>query len=153
MTRRPVKKIGVVRRWTTDYDRCVHLSVGVSAGELVDRITILQIKARRLPRERRTDVKRELAAARSTRDRFMVSSTKLTSLTRALQTVNRRLWDVEEALRTCERTGQFGPRFVALARSVYKTNDRRAALKRQVDRLLGSEIREHKSHRLPSLRG
>lgn len=147
------KSIGVVRREISHYDPSLRVSVGVSAGELIDRITILQIKARRLPRERRTGVRRELAAARSTRDRFIVSSTKLASLTRALRTVNRRLWDVEEALRTCERTGQFGPRFVALARSVYKTNDRRAALKRQLDRLLGSEIREHKSYRLPSLRG
>jgi hypothetical protein len=125
--------------------------VDVSAGELIDRITILQIKARRLPRDRRADIKRELAAARSARDRFILSSKKLVSLTRALGTVNRRLWDVEEALRTCERTGWFGRRFVTLARSVYKINDRRAALKHELDRLLGSEIREHKSHRLPSV--
>jgi hypothetical protein len=129
----------------------VRVSVDVSAGELIDRITILQIKARRLPRARRSDVRRELAAARSTRDRLILSSRKLTNLTRALEAVNRRLWDVEEALRTCERTGRFGPRFVELARAVYKTNDRRAALKRQVDRMLGSEIREQKSHPLPSV--
>jgi hypothetical protein len=129
----------------------VRVSVDVSAGELIDRITILQIKARQLPRARRDDIKRELAAARSTRDRFILSSKKLLTLTRALETVNRRLWDVEEALRTCERTGRFGPRFVALARAVYKTNDRRAALKREVDQLLGSEICEHKSHPLPSI--
>jgi hypothetical protein len=129
----------------------VRVRVNVSAGELIDRITILQIKARRLPGERRAEIRRELTAARSTRDRFILSSKKLISLTRALETVNRRLWDVEAALRTCEQTGRFGPRFVALARSVYKANDRRAALKRELDRLLGSEIREHKSHRLPSL--
>jgi hypothetical protein len=129
----------------------VRVRVDVSAGELIDRITILQIKARQLPRARRDDIKRELAAARSTRDRFILSSKKLITLTRALETVNRRLWDVEEALRACERTGRFGPRFVALARAVYKTNDRRAALKREVDQLLGSEICEHKSHRLPSI--
>jgi hypothetical protein len=129
----------------------VRVRVDVSAGELIDRITILQIKARRLPRVRRGDVKRELAAARSTRDRLILSSKKLITLTRALEMVNRRLWDVEEALRNCERTGRFGPRFVALARAVYKTNDRRAALKREVDQLLGSDICEHKSHRLPLL--
>jgi hypothetical protein len=129
----------------------VRVNVAVSAGELIDRITILQIKARRLPRDRRRDVKRELAAARSTRDRFILSSRQLADLTRALQATNRQLWDVEEELRSCERNGHFGPRFVALARAVYKTNDRRAALKRAVDRLLGSEIREQKSHRLPSV--
>lgn len=123
----------------------------MSAGELIDRITILQIKARRLPPERRASVKRELAAARSARDRAILSSRQLVSLTRALQAANRRLWDVEEALRSCEEAGQFGPRFVALARSVYKTNDRRAALKRELDRLLGSEWQEQKSHRLPSV--
>jgi hypothetical protein len=72
----------------------VRVRVDVSAGELIDRITILQIKARRLPRDRRADIKRELAAARSARDRFILSSKKLVSLTRALGTVNRRLWDV-----------------------------------------------------------
>ena len=153
MTERPAtSQSSVVYRKTAHYDPRVRVSLDVSAGDLIDRITILQIKARRLPRERRTLVRQELAAARLTRDRFIVASTKLSSLTRALETVNRRLWAVEEALRTCERTGQFGPRFVALARSVYKTNDLRAALKRQLDRLLGSEIREQKSHRLPSLR-
>jgi len=129
----------------------VRVRVNVSAGELIDRITILQIKARRLPPERRAPVKRELAAARSARDRAILSSKKVISLTRALQAANRRLWDVEEALRSCEQTGRFGPRFVALARSVYKTNDRRAALKRELDRLLGSEVQEQKSHWLPSV--
>jgi hypothetical protein len=133
------------------YDRCVRVRVEISAGELIDRITILEIKARRLPRALRGYIRRELAAARSTRDRFILSSKEIFTLTRALEAVNRRLWDVEEALRACERTGQFGPRFVALARAVYKTNDRRAALKREVDELLGSEICEHKSHRLPSI--
>ena len=129
----------------------MRVNVDVSAGELIDRITILQLKVRRLPRERRGDVKRELAAARITRDRLILASKRLDDLTEALRAANGQLWNIEEALRDCERTGQFGPRFVTLARAVYKTNDRRAALKRAVDRLLGSELREQKSHRLPSL--
>jgi len=129
----------------------VRVTVDVSVGELIDRITILKIKARRLPPACRGDVRRELAAARTMRDRVLLSSKRLKTLARALETVNCRLWEVEEALRKCERTGRFGLRFVALARTVYKTNDRRAALKREVDRLSGSEIREHKSHPLPSI--
>jgi hypothetical protein len=140
-----------VRRRSAHYDLIVRVSVDVSAGELIDRITILQIKARRSPRTRRDEVKRELAAARATRDRFISSSKKLHELTRALRAANGRLWIVEEELRACERSQRFGPRFVSLARSVYKTNDQRAALKRELDRLLGSDIREHKSHRLPSI--
>ena len=129
----------------------MRVNVDVSAGELIDRITILQIKVRRLPRARRGDVKRELVAARTTRDRLILSSKRLDDLTKALRAANSQLWNIEEELRGCERTGRFGPRFVELARAVYKTNDRRAALKREVDRLLGSELREQKSHHLPSL--
>lgn len=154
MTGRPVthacsRRLSVAARRTTIAD--VRVSVDVSVGELIDRITILQIKTRRLPRDRRADARRALAAARSTRDRFIASSPKLHDLTRALRAANRELWDVEEELRTCERTGRFGPRFVKLARSVYKTNDRRAALKRALDRLLGSDVREQKSYRLPAI--
>lgn len=72
-------------------------------------------------------------------------------LTAALRLVNRELWDVEEALRRCEQRRRFGRHFVSLARAVYRANDRRAALKRRVDELLGSELFEHKSHTLPAV--
>ena len=65
---------------------------------------------------------------------------------RALRTVNERLWAIEDEIRAKERTGDFGPAFVALARSVYRTNDRRAALKREINALLGSALIEEKRY-------
>ena len=70
----------------------------------------------------------------------------LNALVDDLAAVNARLWDVEETLRICERDRDFGPRFVALARSVYATNDERAALKRAVNSLYGSALVEEKSY-------
>lgn len=121
----------------------------MSAGELIDRITILRLKARRLAGPGRGAARRELAAAYAVRDHAITSSRRLREITRRLHAVNSELWDVEEQLRACECAGRFGRRFVKLARAVYKANDRRAALKGQLDLLLGSEIREHKSHVLP----
>jgi hypothetical protein len=74
----------------------------------------------------------------------MKESVELASLTEQLRAVNRELWQTEEKLRLCERNRTFGVRFVKLARTVYTANDRRAALKRCIDVLVGSEIREHK---------
>ena len=75
-----------------------------------------------------------------------LASPALEALVDNLAAVNARLWDVEETLRICERDRDFGPRFVALARSVYATNDQRAALKRAVNSLCGSALMEEKSY-------
>jgi hypothetical protein len=127
----------------------MRLSVDVSAGELLDRITILEIKLRKLPKCLHIELKRELARARRMRDQNLAPSPRLRELATTLRSVNRRLWRIEEELRACERTQFFGNRFVQLARSVYLLNDRRATLKRAIDTLVGSEIHEHKSHPLP----
>ncbi len=68
------------------------------------------------------------------------------SLTAELRSVNQALWDIEDEIRCCERDGEFGPKFVELARSVYKNNDRRTAIKRQINERLGSHIVEEKSY-------
>ncbi|MBC7136276.1 MAG: hypothetical protein H5U25_11655, partial [Oceanibaculum nanhaiense] len=70
----------------------------------------------------------------------------LATLTADIKKVNEALWEIEDDIRDCERDKDFGPRFVDLARSVYKTNDRRAALKRDINTLLGSELVEEKSY-------
>jgi hypothetical protein len=74
------------------------------------------------------------------------SSQELTELTRRLKRVNECLWQIEDQIRSCERTHDFGPRFIELARSVYKQNDERAALKRQLNDLLGARLVEEKSY-------
>jgi hypothetical protein len=127
----------------------VRIQLEVSAGELIDRITILEIKLDRLGVGVREALLHELSLARAERDRAVPHSELLSELSRKLYATNLDLWEVEEALRACEREGAFGGRFVELARQVYTNNDRRAALKRRIDELSGCTLREHKSHLLP----
>ena len=116
-------------------------------GELIDKITILQIKAARFADpEQLRNVGRELGLLTRVRDRHLAPTAELADLTAALKAVNETLWQVEDDIRDCERAGDFGPRFIALARSVYTTNDRRAAIKRQINALFGSALVEEKSY-------
>jgi hypothetical protein len=125
------------------------LLVPISVGELLDKISILELKAAALADpEKRANVVRELAALSAVRDREVSSAPSLNALYGELRAVNRRLWDIEDELRQFEHKGEFGSRFVELARSVYRDNDRRAALKREINRLTGSELIEEKSYTL-----
>jgi Flp pilus assembly protein TadD len=123
------------------------LAVPTAAGELIDKITILEIKAERLTDPARLrHVRAELEALREVRERALPPSAQLASLTAELRAVNEALWRVEDDIRLCERRQDFGPAFVELARSVYRTNDRRAELKRRLNELLGSDLVEEKSY-------
>ncbi len=122
------------------------LLVEVAPGELLDKLTILEIKSERIADVRkRENVRVELAALAAARD-TLEPSPRLAELTAQLKAVNEALWDIEDAIRLCERDGDFGPRFIDLARSVYHTNDRRAALKRAINELLHSSLIEEKSY-------
>jgi hypothetical protein len=119
----------------------------VSPGELIDKITILQIKRERIVDERkRQNVLIELNALTAARDAAIPASAEMNRLAAELKTVNEKLWEVEDDIRLCDRDGDFGPRFVELARSVYYTNDRRCAIKRQINEILGSLLVEEKSY-------
>lgn len=121
--------------------------VQVAPGELIDKITILQIKLERMTDvEKLRNVRVELEVLEAARDGAMAPTPELSSLTAQLKQVNEALWEIEDAIRDCERQQDFGPKFVELARSVYHSNDRRAALKRQVNELLGSKLIEEKSY-------
>jgi hypothetical protein len=123
------------------------VAVEIAPGELLDKITILEIKARRLTDPRKlAQVNRELAVLQQARDRVVPASDELARLESDLGIVNRELWEVEDSLRACERDRDFGPRFVELARSVYRQNDRRATLKRQINDLLGASFGEQKEY-------
>lgn len=127
------------------------IQVPVSWGELIDKIAILEIKSERIADAAKlANVRAELAALAGVRDANLPSDGKvlggLATLTADIKTVNEALWEIEDDIRDCERDKDFGPRFVELARSVYKTNDRRAALKRDINTLLGSELVEEKSY-------
>ena len=125
------------------------LLVEVAAGDLLDRLTILEIKSERIrdPAKLR-HVRAELEALAEPR-RALGESPELAALQAQLREVNVRLWDVEDELRLCEQRQDFGPRFIELARSVYRSNDRRAALKRAVNELLHSPLVEEKSYADP----
>ncbi len=123
------------------------ITIEVAPGELVDKLTILDIKLDRLTDyEKRRNVRIErhvLAEAFQS----LIPSESLTGLTQRLRLVNETLWAIEDEIRDCERSGDFGPTFVALARAVYKTNDERAEIKRAINRALGSRLMEEKSYR------
>ncbi len=123
------------------------LMVRAAPGDVLDRITILRIKAERLTDPRKLDnVRREREALEAAWKRQVPASEELLRLEAELGEVNAALWDVEDALREHERRQDFGPAFVALARSVYRHNDCRTALKREANELLGSAIVEEKSY-------
>lgn len=123
------------------------IKVEVAPGELIDKITILEIKlARILDEAKLRNVKIELETLVEARDGSVEASDALGELTVQLKAVNEELWDIEDAIRDCEREKDFGDKFVELARSVYKSNDRRAALKRDINELLGSRLIEEKSY-------
>jgi Family of unknown function (DUF6165) len=121
--------------------------VPISVGELMDKITILEIKSERIKNPRQLEnIVQELEALRAIRlggaDRAM-----LDKLNAELKRVNAKLWDVEDAIRDCEARGDFGHSFIELARSVYQLNDERSRLKKAINRASGSRIVEEKSYR------
>jgi hypothetical protein len=119
----------------------------IAPGELLDKMTILQIKRDRVADARKQQTIRvELGSLLAAQARSVRRSGELTRLTRELQEVNAALWDVEDAIRGCEEREEFGERFIELARSVYRTNDARAEIKRRINQRLGSPIREEKSY-------
>jgi hypothetical protein len=125
----------------------------VSAGELIDKITILRVKATRIgDPAKEANVRAELTLLEETAARELPPSPELDDLVGQLTEINAALWDIEDGKRDCERRQDFGPAFVALARRVYIDNDRRAAVKRQINTLVGSDIVEEKSYK-PYLAG
>ena len=124
-----------------------NIQVPVSPGELLDKITILEIKSERMTDpEKLENVRRELALLSETWRAAVQEDETVDRIHRQLKKVNEALWVIEDDIRDCERTRDFAGRFIELARSVYKTNDRRAELKAEINRLLGSELVEEKSY-------
>ncbi len=124
----------------------VAILVPVAAGELIDKITILEIKMVKLNDAKQTkNVKKELNYLLEVFEQ-QFDDDILEQLKGDLRKINEALWVIEDDLRSMERRGDFGVDFIELARSVYKKNDRRAALKKEINMLLGSEIIEEKSY-------
>lgn len=124
------------------------ITIEVSPGELIDKITILEIKEERIAEPARlANIRYELGLLRAVRAEHLADSAALARLEGELKSVNETLWQVEDDIRDCEAAGDFGPRFIELARAVYRTNDRRAVLKREIGALFGARLVEEKSYR------
>lgn len=121
--------------------------VPVSPGELLDKISILELKAERIgDAEKVHNARVELAELRAAWWRSPWAAESFDGDVQALRTVNSALWDIEDALRKCERESRFDWEFLELARSVYRRNDERAAIKRRINVRLGSTLIEEKGY-------
>ena len=123
------------------------ISVPVSVGEVVDKVTILEIKSERISDKAKVaNVIAELDALRPLVSGGVFDSDEVVELTNGLRAVNGELWDIEDNIRAEEAAGRFGERFIELARAVYVTNDRRAELKKKINLATGSQLVEEKSY-------
>ena len=124
----------------------MNILVPISPGELLDKITILEIKLARMADESKlANVRVELESLAAV-EASLPNDAGLPALRQSLREINEALWVIEDDIRDCERAGDFGQRFIELARAVYHTNDRRAAVKREVNVALGSRLVEEKSY-------
>ena len=123
------------------------ITAEISPGELIDKITILEIKMDRITDEKKLkNIKTEWDALNQSRANKILISAKLDELTAELKTINETLWVIEDDIRECEHRKEFGEAFITLARSVYLNNDHRARVKRKINELLGSRLIEEKSY-------
>jgi len=125
----------------------ITINVEISPGELIDKLTILEIKLERIDDEAKL---KNIRAEHDTLARALAESVpasdRLGELTGQLKAVNKDLWQIEDDIRDCERAKDFGERFINLARAVYITNDKRSVVKRDINGHLGSHIVEEKSY-------
>ena len=120
----------------------------ISAGELIDKITILEIKKDKISDpEKLTEVNKELSSLKNTLQEYLPDQKKILDFKESLKNINLKLWDIEDGKRSAEKEKKFDEKFIELARSVYKLNDERAKIKLSINNILGSNIKEVKSHK------
>ena len=119
----------------------------ISAGELIDKITILEIKKVKISNnEKLLDIEKELLSLNDTMKKFIPEDTKILKFKDELRIINLKLWDIEDGKRSAEKANDFGDHFIELARNVYKFNDQRAKIKLEINNTFGSNIKEVKSY-------
>ena len=119
----------------------------ISAGELIDKITILEIKKIKIKDVRKLKyVETELSSLRNTFKKSIPKKSKIYPLIDKLKLINLKLWDIENGKRLAEKKKKFGKNFIELARRVYKENDERSKIKLEINNILGSNIKEIKSY-------
>ena len=119
----------------------------ISAGELLDKISILEIKLDKIKdKESLIEINKEYASLSETKNSNISITKDLLNLTKQLKETNMKLWSIEDEKRMCEKNKDFGKKFIELARSVYLNNDKRAKIKSEINKLLGSNIKEIKKY-------
>lgn len=124
-----------------------NIMVPISLGELLDKIVILEIKEERIADDAKVaNVRNELRMLRELRPTVVCGNPEIAGWERQLHEANVELWELEDRIRDKERSGDFGPEFVEIARLIYRTNDKRAQAKRMINVVCGSAIVEEKSY-------
>ncbi len=119
----------------------------ISAGELFDKITILEIKRAKISnKEKANDIEKELSSLNETVNKYIPNQSSISKYIDDLKNINLKLWDIEDGKRAAEKNNEFGEKFIELARNVYKFNDERAKIKLAINTTLGSNIKEVKSY-------
>ena len=119
----------------------------ISAGELFDKITILEIKKSKISnKEKLNDIEKELLSLNETVKKYIPNQSGISKYINDLKNINLKLWDIEDGKRASEKNKDFGEKFIELARNVYKFNDERAKIKLAINNSLGSNIKEVKSY-------
>ena len=119
----------------------------ISAGELFDKITILEIKQAKISnKEKLIDINKELISLNETVKKFIPDQVNISKYINDLKNINLKLWDIEDGKRAAEKNKKFDEKFIELARNVYKYNDERAKIKLAINNSLGSSIKEVKSY-------
>ena len=119
----------------------------ISAGELLDKISILEIKLLKIiNKESLLEINKEYNSLKETQNANIKLTKNLENLIKELKEVNLKLWDIEDNKRICEKNKDFGKVFVDLSRNVYLNNDKRAKIKSEINKLLGSNIKEVKQY-------
>ena len=119
----------------------------ISAGELLDKISILEIKLEKIKDKNSLDeIDKEYKILKNAQNSNIEITGKIEKLFKEIKEVNTNLWDIEDKLRICEKNKDFGKNFTELARKVYLNNDKRSKIKLQINKILGSNIREIKQY-------
>ncbi len=119
----------------------------ISAGELIDKITILEIKKEKIvSKDKILEINKELISLNETMKKHIPNQATIKNFKDDLKYINLKLWDIEDGKRLAEKNNLFDDNFIKLARNVYKFNDERARLKLEINKVLGSNIKEVKSY-------
>ena len=119
----------------------------ISAGELLDKISILEIKLDKIKNQnRQQEISKEYKILQKTKEMNIESTQEINQLIEEIKIINLKLWEIEDKIRVCEKNKDFGKDFIELARAVYLTNDKRAKIKSKINEIVGSNIKEIKEY-------